>query len=730
VKEWLYNSIAAKMTLLVLGGSFLVLSVVLGYSYYYSRGIILAETELAAKNLTLSVASRIEQEFRALEKLPKGVAQYLECDPGDKGTLSKLIGRVVNDNQEIFGSAVAFEPDAFEKGIKAYCPYYFKGPTGLRFEQLANPSYDYFCKDWYYIPKVLKAPVWSEPYFDEGGANIIMCTYSVPFFEMTEHREHIRGVVTADVSLEWLTKLVSSLDVTHGGFCFIISDTGIFVTSPRPEHIMRESMFSLAEERNDPQLRAVGKAMLRNQAGFVEIGPSLTGRNAFLAYARIPSPGWSLAAVFPRDEIFAEVQRLYVASILLAVVGVMMLLGVSILVARSMARPLRAMAVAAGRVARGDLEIDLSHIRSKDEIGQLAGAFTSMTAGLQERDRIRDTFGRYLTKEVVNKLLESKDGLKLGGERREITMIMSDLRGFTALTSNMTPEEVISFLNRYLGKMVEILVEYHGIVDEIIGDGILAFFGAPEPLEDHPARGVACALKMQAGMEEVNALHEAEGLPRLEMSVAVNTGHVVVGNIGSEKRAKYGAVGSEVNFTGRMESFAVGGQVLVSPRTYDRLKDILDVRDVLQVEMKGVSGKVALYDVRGIRGAYNVVISDRSDTLVPLKWRIPAAIHRVDKKIVTGAQTIAWFVEASSVSGKLAVPEELRRWEDLRIVLLDADQHPTGGVLYAKVVSVDATDEGSLATVRFTSVSTAAAKALKAAMGEPYAGLESHEPGS
>ena len=201
------------------------------------------------------------------------------------------------------------------------------------------------------------------------------------------------------------------------------------------------------------------------------------------------------------------------------------------------------------------------------------------------------------------------------------------------------------------------------------------------------------------------------------MGVAVNTGWVVVGNIGSEKRAKYGAVGSQVNFTGRMESFAVGGQVLVSPSTYERLKDILEVRNVLHVQMKGIAGKVALYDVRGISGLYHERVPDRGDTLVRLTAKLPAAIHRVDKKIVTAAQTIAWFVEASSVSGKLAVPEELKQWEDLRIVLLDAEHRPTGGELYAKVVSVATTTEGCEATVRFTSVSTAAAKALKEAMG-------------
>ena len=139
--------------------------------------------------------------------------------------------------------------------------------------------------------------------------------------------------------------------------------------------------------------------------------------------------------------------------------------------------------------------------------------------------------------------------------------------------------------------MVEILIDYQGTIDEIIGDGILAFFGAPETLDDHPARAVACALKMQAAMDEINTLNEADGLPRLDMGVAANTGSVVVGNIGSEKRAKYGAVGAQVNFTGRMESFTVGGQVLISSSTYEKLSQFLDIRNVLRGRNERRSGE-------------------------------------------------------------------------------------------------------------------------------------------
>jgi class 3 adenylate cyclase len=377
------------------------------------------------------------------------------------------------------------------------------------------------------------------------------------------------------------------------------------------------------------------------------------------------------------------------------------------------------MAEATVKVASGDLEVDLSSIRRSDEVGMLAGAFTRMVSGLRERDRIRDTFGRYLTREVVNRLLEAKDGLQLGGESREITMIMSDLRGFTSLTSTMPPEEVIALLNRYFEKMFEILIDHHGIIDEIIGDAVLAFFGAPEPIEDHPGLAVACAVRMQTAMDDINDLNEAQGWPRVEMGVAVNTGRVVVGNIGSEKRAKYGAVGSEVNFTGRIESCTVGGQVLISRATYERLSDIIDIRNIVQVEMKGIAGKVTLYDVKGIKGSYDAYLPERDDKPVLLQKAIKVKVYPIDQKILTGTATAARITHASLTSAIMILSKKLEQWQDIRMLLDAAELAGPAGVVYAKVVSITETGYEFEATVRFTSVSPEAYRVFRHESGMP-----------
>ncbi len=253
-----------------------------------------------------------------------------------------------------------------------------------------------------------------------------------------------------------------------------------------------------------------------------------------------------------------------------------------------MLRPLKTLTTAAGEVARGNLDVPLPPARSQDEVGRLSLSFAGMLEGLRQRDFIRDTFGRYISKEVVDTLLGSPDGLRLGGDRREITLLVSDLRGFTSLAGRLTPEEVIRILNRYLERVVEILTRYRATVDEFQGDGILAFFGAPLAAEDDAERAVACAIEMQRALVAINEEQQALGLPALEMGIGINTGEVVVGNIGSEKRTKYGAVGAAINLAYRIESQTIGGQVLLGARTYELVRDVVEVRGTLEMTLKGV----------------------------------------------------------------------------------------------------------------------------------------------
>jgi adenylate cyclase len=345
------------------------------------------------------------------------------------------------------------------------------------------------------------------------------------------------------------------------------------------------------------------------------------------------------------------------------------------------------------------LRTQLALKRQKDEIRRLA-------EGLEIRNRfIQQTFGRYLSDEIVSGLLESPQGLALGGEQRRVTILMADLRGFTWIAEKLTPDQVVRLLNSYLGAMADVILAHQGTIDEFIGDAILAVFGAPVRREDDARRAVACAVGMQIALADLNRRNQAGGLPRVEMGVAVHTGEVVVGNIGSEKRAKYGVVGSPVNHTGRIESFTVGGQVLISETTLAEAGMDVRVGERLSVDAKGARDPIAVYDLRGIGSPYDVSLPEREGAPVRLPYEVRARYYVLEDKRVGTEAFDASFAELSVQVGLMRSRRRLRTLSNLKIEFEAAPE--TGAFLpelYAKVVDARGEGDDTVYVVRFTSV--------------------------
>src|SRR5688572_6497455 len=355
-------------------------------------------------------------------------------------------------------------------------------------------------------------------------------------------------------------------------------------------------------------------------------------------------------------------------------------------------------------------ETQLSLKRAMEEIRRLAQE-------LELRNRfIQKTFGRYRSAEVVRALLETPEGLALGGEKREVTLLMSDLRGFTAMADRYTPEQVVGMLNNYLGTMAEIITRYQGTIDEFIGDAILALFGAPVAREDDAERAAACAVAMQLAMAEVNAWNRREGLPEVQMGIAVNTGDVVVGNIGSQTRAKYGVVGTHVNLAGRIESFTVGGQILVSESTLRKAAANLKVGQRVTFQAKGFAGPVAVYDLLGVSGRHHLFLPERHDELRPLAPAIPITISVLEGKQMTDEAFPGTLVKASMSAAEVHSPRALAPFSNLRVRLDGPDGTQVAGDLYAKVTPAHDDGTGTY-VIRFTSADPAVTRALQKALG-------------
>jgi class 3 adenylate cyclase len=249
---------------------------------------------------------------------------------------------------------------------------------------------------------------------------------------------------------------------------------------------------------------------------------------------------------------------------------------------------------------------------------------------------IKETFGRYLSQTVVDEILTSPEGHKLGGTRKEVTVLMSDLRGFTSLSESRDPEEMVQLLNRYLEKMSRIILKYDGIIDEIIGDAILAVFGAPKSHGNDPARAIACAIEMQNCLEVLNKEVLDSGYPCLEMGIGINTGNVIVGNIGSEVRMKYGIVGDAVNRASRIESNSIGGQVLIGKSTYDQVKPKVVVTPAQHRMMKGMKKPLVFYSVTGIKTQeYRISLKAVIPSQTRLAIKLPFQCWTIQEKKVS-----------------------------------------------------------------------------------------------
>lgn len=354
-----------------------------------------------------------------------------------------------------------------------------------------------------------------------------------------------------------------------------------------------------------------------------------------------------------------------------------------------MLRPLKDLTAVAGEVAQGNLAVTVPPAGNRDEIGQLTMTFHTMLEGLRQRDFIRDTFGRYLSKEVVEELLGSPDSLKLGGKMREVTFLVSDLRGFSSLASRLSPHAIITILNRYLERMVDIVMRYRGTIDEFQGDGILVFFGAPGAADDDPERAIACALEMQAALADFNAEQRRLHLPELTMGIGMNTGEVSIGNIGSEKRAKYGAVGSAINVAYRIESYTVGGQVLISPSLYDRVRSLVQVRGTLEVQLKGIDRPIMLYEITGLRGNYQRTLPAKApEVFTTLEPPLPIVCFRLQGKAVADGAIPGYLTHLATSVAKVSLERPVAIHNNLKL-LLAPQQAPGLSAAYGKVLALE-----------------------------------------
>lgn len=346
-------------------------------------------------------------------------------------------------------------------------------------------------------------------------------------------------------------------------------------------------------ENDDPLELDLLKALNERAYGTI-LGPGHPPAHVGGFYGLSTAP-WSIVLLAPGRKILAPIIRFRTYYFLAGGLCILVVVLLIHAVAGRTVHAIEDVSRASERVAGGDYR-SLLPVTRKDEIGRLTEAFNVMVEGLREREFISNTFGRYVDTEIAKQLMSRPEALRLGGEKREVAILMADLRDFTPLSETLSPEVIIRLVNRFFSKMIEIIHHHGGIIVDFFGDSILSFFDPLDgPIPPVLEKAVHCALVMQQAMTSLNAQNRGEGLPELSMGIGLNAGEVVVGNIGSESRAKYGIVGAPVNLTHRIQSVARAGEVAVSESAYRHGVKGARVRRSFQEELKGVQTPMLIH---------------------------------------------------------------------------------------------------------------------------------------
>ena len=574
------------------------------------RSRALIDTAMAqAARLTAAHAQRVLEEAESIARLGPELVQRGRLDPNDPRALEAFTQAVLRAHPHVSWVSYGDRRNSFigawrdERGNVFANRSYPVGdrirleedrifPDGRRESARRSDDHGYRPAErpYFRAAAASRTVVWTEPYeFFAGGGLGITC--AAP---LRDAAGSTLGVFTVDFSLDRLAGALEELQVSPNGRVFVATSQGAVLIGRRGSGASRAEVID-----RELALATVQRSSQETEATFEfdHHGEPYLGRAVPLTIANLR---WLVEVVVPERDYTAHVDaegRLAIGlgalALVFAVVGGSALAG-------WIARPLRELAQLARRIRHGELDVTIVP-RSRDEIGVLTGAMVEMAAALRDRDFIREAFGRYVSPELAERYIHDREALKLGGEVREVAMLMSDLRDFSELSERLGPAAMIGLLNGYLARMTPVIIQHNGTIVEFIGDAIFVLFGAPFSRPDDAERAVRCAWVMQATLAAMNDEGRRRGLPELRMGIALHIGPVVAGNIGSHDHVKYGVVGPAVNLLSRIQGLASGDEILVSDALAKRVATMIEVGPARIETVKGPSEPVTVYPLLALR---------------------------------------------------------------------------------------------------------------------------------
>ncbi len=352
---------------------------------------------------------------------------------------------------------------------------------------------------------------------------------------------------------------------------------------------------------------------------------------------------------------------------------------------------------------------------SKDElISEIINLFKRLYSSDSRHEPVTAAHQELIQTELTalfNNILEKESSTKTS----EVTILLSDLRGFTAMAEQFPAASVVEMLNRYFSKMSEIIITDHGgMIDKFMGDAIMVIFGARTGRSDALERALSCAVHMQIAMDEVNRENESLGLPALYMGIGINTGTVITGKVGSNLHSEYTVIGDEVNLASSIEAFSLRGQILISENTYQRAKDYIETGDPTTVFVKGKKDPVSLHELLSIKQPSQLFVPRREVRKSPrINIDMPFTYQHVDGKEILPEKYKGQIIDIGYNGLFSALPEQLEVFTEIKLTITLSMLGNEMSDIYAKVLRTKKQNGQYLTNFEFTSVHIYAKKAIK-----------------
>jgi adenylate cyclase len=526
------------------------------------------------------------------------------------------------------------------------------------------------------------------------------------------------GVFGLDMELENLSTFLNSLKIGKTGIVYIYNEKKELVAYPDQARVIDSDSEDgilrtvYVEELGIPSLTASFQKHART--GSQRFVVEAEGRRFLASFSDFPPSfhkPWKVAVVVPEQDFIGGVQEANTIALLICL-AILLIAGVlATILSRSISKPILRLAEETERIRDFQLEEGRefpSHIK---EIQALQDAVKRMRVSLK-------SFTRFAPEEIVREVVIKGKEAMLGGERREVTLLFSDLRNFTQLSERNRPEVVVQLLNAHFDAMVDIITGYGGFVVDFLGDSVFAVFGAPLTESGHARRAVSCALEMQLARHRLNRENQLIDHLPLEIGIGLNTGVCVVGNMGSMQRIKYGVVGHAVNLAARLESFSVGGQVLISERTYEELKDVVVAGGPFEAHGKGLEAPLNIWEVQGIQGMPELTLPPMVSGLAQLPRPLDVTLRLIIGKRIDSEAHAARMLKVSPSGAEIETDVFLAPFSDVHLEF----RLPQGEAASINGKVIQPGRQGGACLVKFSGVEPRMAEGIRQLAGQESSG--------